>query len=258
MDKKKKEALESFANLVRSSSDDTLKGGRPASAAGKEKIILEDIVSKVKIEKGMAVFDVGCGYSSFTKEVVRYFTHNEINLTLMDSQEVLTAVEDWKEQTDSDGKVIQYVPGSFPDDLSADFLSHERFDIILLYSVLHYSDRPRDMVSAAVKLLEPGGRVLCGDLPNVNKKGRFLATDRGRAFDADYKGVLIEEIPKYANHSDFIRANRETINEAISDDFVLQVMKAYREQGFDVYLLPQPEGLPFSYTREDLVIWKND
>ena len=41
---------------------------------------------------------------------------------------------------------------------------------------------------------------------------------------------------------------------SFGDDEILDFAKRYRSRGFHAYILPQPPGLPFGHTREDLLI----
>ena len=103
-----------------------------------------------------------------------------------------------------------------------------------------------------MRLLRAGGRLLIGDLPNISKKGRFLASASGRRFDAEYKGVPLETLPVYDSHHDLPSASlaQPETSWVTRSDLIIDVMRRYRHQGYDVYILEQPLGLPFCYTRE--------
>ena len=57
-----------------------------------------------------------------------------------------------------------------------------KYERILLYSVIHYTDQPKELIFSALAHLAPGGMLLIGDIPNISRKGRFLATEHGRIF----------------------------------------------------------------------------
>ena len=59
-------------------------------------------------------------------------------------------------------------PGNF-----LDVEIHERFDKIMVYSVLHYLTDIKEVlnfIDKALGLLKPGGKILFGDTPNTSKK----------------------------------------------------------------------------------------
>jgi SAM-dependent methyltransferase len=129
-------------------------------------------------------------------------------------------------------------------------------DLILVYSVLHYTDEPEVFVDQAVSLLAEGGQLLLGDLPNVHKKGRFLTSSPGRQFEATYRGVNQADLPVYKDQFDYYD-KCDNQNKKINDDLIVRIINKYRGKGYDVYVLPQSKYLPFSYTREDLLICRH-
>jgi SAM-dependent methyltransferase len=144
------------------------------------------------------------------------------------------------------------ISGVFPLDKPTSFVD-ERFDFILAYSVLQYTELPMRFVDETIKLLKPRGRVLFGDIPNVNKKGRFLSSEYGWKFDADYKGIEYSKLNKYKDQYEYLQKSEDQ-NVAINDQFLFEILRKYRSRNYNVYILPQPENLPFSHTREDLLV----
>lgn len=224
---------------------------RPASELGKGAAIWRDIRAKLGVRRGERLLDLGCGFGEVTHQCLRDSRRLNLKLVLFDIDEVIDRLK--REFGDRLPRSARCHAGVFPAQVPATFRKERKFDCILAYSVLHYTDRPRAFIAAACRLLAPGGRLLVGDLPNVNRKGRFLASDSGRAFEARYRGVPPSRLPRYADHKDYARRSSGQ-NPRINDALVCGVLRECRRLGLDVFVLPQPAGLPFSQTREDLLI----
>lgn len=243
----------SYAKMVTESDNKTMIAGRYESDQGKEKDIFTSISALLKLDNrvGLNFIDIGCGYGNLTDSFIELAKNNQFKTTLIDIAEIIERHKNECNLTND----FTLISGNFPSNLTAPIT--EMFDCILIYSVLHCVDEPETLIDEAIKLLNPGGRLLIGDIPNVNKKGRFLATPIGRAFDADYKGIPVEKTPYYQDHFDFIEKNQQQLNVKLDDDFLIKIMSKYRKQGYNVYIYEQNEGLPFSKTREDLLIVKD-
>jgi hypothetical protein len=121
------------------------------------------------------------------------------------------------------------------------------FDVILAYSVLHYvvvDANPFAFVDAAMARLNPGGRLLVGDVPNFSKLRRFLSSSAGVAFHKAYMRTDgPPDVPAFAVATD-----------RIDDGMMMGLVMRARIAGYDAYLLPQPPSLPLANRREDLLI----
>ena len=137
---------------------------------------------------------------------------------------------------------IETLAGRFPD-----VRPESSFDSVLVYSVLHCLDSEQDplnfMITAAEHLNE-AGRLLIGDIPNADKRKRFLASDFGRAFDKRWR----------ANSGKGVSWTGDGGAGFFSEDFIFDAVEQLRRHGFEAYLLPQRPELPFSYTRDDILV----
>ncbi len=253
MDDRLKEASAYYDGVVRETSNLAVTVGRGEDDLEKSEFIWQDIKSKLRFERAGRVLDIGCGYGEVTKLLLRHATDLELKVQLVDVPGVIDAIaENFSALLPPDAKLV---PGLFPHDFADLIASGETFDYIIVYSVVHCSDEPRRIVDAAAKLLAPGGKLLVGDLPNIDKKGRFLSTEFGRRFEADYRGLPVDEVPSYSDYRDYVsRGLRQEENRVICDEFVFKLLEDYRSQGFDAFVLDQDERLPFSFTREDLLL----
>jgi SAM-dependent methyltransferase len=254
MDKRQRETVHRYAALLKKEDINLAHAvGRRSEHLGAGKHIWADITSKLIFRKGATLLDIGCGYGEVTRLCMKAAIEHNINLHLIDITEALGLIR--QEMGFEISKHTYFWEGIFPEvALMTGF--PKRADFILVYSVLHYTDHPERFVDAAVSLLASGGRLLLGDLPNVHKKGRFLSSYNGRKLEAVYRGVPQEQVPVYKNQFDYFERCQDQ-NKKISDDLVERLVKKYRRRGYDVYVLPQTEGLPFSRTREDVLICRN-
>jgi len=258
IDERTKESIKIYQELVSNKNANLATAvGRGTKDIGKGHLIWSEIKSKLKLRKNTRLLDIGCGYGEVTQCLLDSCQRLSINAVLLDIPEVIKKIKDrfiLKNLDDGNSNVRTY-GGIFPYSLPKQFQQEELFDFIIIYSVVHYTDTPEFFVEQAVKLLKPNGKLLIGDVANINKKGRFLATEQGRLFEAKYRKVSVDKVPHYNSHEEFVRKCAGH-NKSISDNFVLNILKQYRAEGFDTFVLPQGDRLPYGRTREDLLIIK--
>ena len=246
-----KKALQYYRNTAMASDNKTVMAGRYASDAGKELDILTDIQAKINISEGSKVLDIGCGCGPLSELIIRQSNKMTAFLYMLDIPEVVDQI---RKDVDLNYNELFLCEGIFPYEVPNSIKS-EKFDSILIYSVLHYTSKPVELIEAAVEMLKSGGKLLIGDIPNVNKKGRFLASNFGRKFDAAYQGIPVDDIPVIADHKQFAEEQNDQAR-LLNDEFLNDVIFQYRSKGFNAYVVPQLSSLPFSYTREDIIIEK--
>lgn len=252
IDRRQRAAIARYSSLARNPRADAATGvGRASDTLHKTRFIWADIARKLQLRRGARMLDLGCGFGDLTRHCLEARRALAIELVLFDIPGVLRRLR--REFGPLLREGVRLHPGVFPATTTAQFRRAAPFDLILAYSVLHYTDNPLAFVNAATRLLAPGGRLLIGDLPNVNRKGRFLASDAGRAFEARYRGVPVDALPRYRSHRDFVRRGNIQ-NGKISDRLVVQILGKCRAAGLDAYVLPQDHRLPYCHTREDILI----
>jgi hypothetical protein len=235
--------FESYKNkAVDASLTATEKCGRYLKQSEDELNIFDDVLSKLPAltQENALVIDIGCGCSDPVKKLINNSQAYKNNLVLVDSKEMLLLLPEADNITKVD---VQFPNQAFVDKYQG------KADAIIVYSVFHCVYLESDFimfVDSLVKLLNTGGTLLLADLPNATKKKRFLSSDQGKAFHKSWSGG--EDIPK-VNWNQFEAGS-------LDDSLVLMLLMRYRQMGYETYLVPQNKKLPFSNTREDILIRK--
>lgn len=209
---------------------------------GKEEAIWRDILGKLRnlesTEK--TVLDIGPGCSNLPNMLIELCRRNRHQLILIDCQEMLDHLPD--------EPFIVKVPGRYPDECRWLFEQYAgKVDVVLCYSVLHHMFGDVDICSfldLSLGLLAEGGEMLIGDVPNISKRKRFFSSPAGIRYHQRFTGR--DDIPE-------VRFNVPEPGH-IDDAVMLSLILRCRLAGFDAYWLPQPDGLPMSNRREDILI----
>lgn len=209
---------------------------------GKEGLILDDISSKLTrlSLREQVVVDIGAGCSALARLVMERCAERGHRLFQVDSPEMLELLP----------KVpyAKPVPGRFPDD--CDELLDElrgRVHCVLAYGVLpcvFVESNVFEFVDRALELLADGGQLLLADLPNLSKRKRFFASEAGVRFHQEF--METSERPDVAFN--VLEPG------AFDDAVVLGIVSRCRSAGFDAYVVPQRDGLPFANRREDILV----
>jgi hypothetical protein len=219
-------------------------GFPPAYREGFDDAILADIALKLPMllaAEGQMVVDIGPGCATLPRRLIDLCRDRGHTLVLVDSPEMLALLPD------APG-VTRKCEGLFPRNLAEVAQTAGRpADAPLCYSVLHYIHLDADslqFIDAATSLLAPGGRALIGDIPNLSKRRRFFATERGQAF---HRAFTQTDTP-YDTGQDAPAPGK--IDDAVLANLIARAQAA----GCDAYLLPQDPALPMANRRDDLLI----
>ncbi len=202
--------------------------------------ILNDIYSKLPFnkEKNKIILDIGCGCDVLAFKLIELCKQNKHTILLNDSKEMLDYLPNEKHTVK--------IPGKFP-------LSHKnlekykgKIDYILCYSVLFYifaNDNIYQFIHEAIDCLKPGGIMLIGDIPNIDKRNRFLDSIEGKKF--------LKNQPKLKGST-----AHENASQKMDDSILFSLMMRFRKFGCETYLMPQNNNLPMANRREDILIIK--
>jgi len=207
---------------------------------GYEEAIFADILAKLPAlsRREQVVLDIGPGCSDLPVMLREHCERQGHTLLLVDSPEMLAH--------HPDGERVRKFEGRFPHpELLAEYGG--RVDAIVAYSVLHYvfvDGSVHGFMDRALELLAHGGQLLVGDVPNVSKRRRFFSSPAGHAHHREFTGS--DDPPPVA--PDGLEPDR------IDDAVLLGLVARARAASFDAHLAPQPDELPMSNRREDLVV----
>lgn len=235
--------FEYYKNRAKKSElSDTERVGRYAKQQDDEKHIFADIVQKLPAltRDNSTIIDIGCGCSDPVKRLITNAEQYQQQLILVDSEEMLARLPNRKN--------ITKAPCQFPE---PNFIEsyQGKADAVIVYSVFQYPFLANNFIQFADSLLEllaPQGHLLIADLPNTTKKKRFLSSPSGVEFHQQWTGD---------NSAPEVKWN-QLENQGLDDSIITMLLTRYRQMGFESYLLPQFSRLPFSNTREDLLIVK--
>lgn len=227
-----------FGEFVSSANNLLEIAGRFSFQGDAEKHALHDIISKLALVPSDDLLEVGCGAGNLLIPL-SFLVHS---VTGVDHQNLLNKL---KVRLPIDSAHMTLVPENF---LTANI--KKTFSKILIYSVIHYLKDEKDLATFIKKvstLLRPGGIMLIGDIPNADKKVRFLASKKGKEFSAAWqrqvKSAGEVHTPKPADTS-LIQVNDKVV------DNMIHTLTA---MGLSAQVVPQPESLPISHTREDVI-----
>ena len=205
-----------------------------------EKFIFNDIKSKLDLNNSNEILDIGCGCSELVLHLIRFCKQNNSQLYLNDSEEMLKNIQ--LEHVDDK---IKFLPGMFPEVIGKYALNKSTFDAILVYSVIQYVFNYQNLfgfIHECINLLKPGGRLLIGDIPNFNCRGRFLESSTSVEFKENREVYSVQVAHDNADRLD--------------DSVVMSILLRFRNFGCETYILPQQKDLPFANRREDILIVK--
>jgi hypothetical protein len=209
---------------------------------GKESLILDDICSKLTrlSLREQVVVDVGAGCGELTRRFMERCAEQGHRLIQVDSPEMLALLPE--------APHVEQVPGRFPDDCGE--LLDElrgRAHCVLAYGVLSsvfVESNVFEFVDRSLELLAEGSQLLLADLPNLSKRKRFFSSEAGVRFHQQFMDTA--ERPDVAFN--VLEPG------AFDDAVVLAIVSRCRSAGFDAYVVPQRDGLPFANRREDILV----
>jgi 2-polyprenyl-3-methyl-5-hydroxy-6-metoxy-1,4-benzoquinol methylase len=212
--------------------------GRYTFQAGAERFILRDVLVKLELSRHDDLIEIGCG----TGNLLLPMASRVRSVSGVDHPDLLVRL---KARAPLSG--VRLIPGNF-----LDVKIPGSYSKVLIYSVIHYLSSKAELLrflDKAAALLKPGGTMLVGDVPNADRKVRFLASAFGKKVQRDWSRRVRRA--GEATHSPEAPDRRLV---KLDDAVLLEVLRHFRRKGLEAYALPEPADLPFSFTREDLLI----
>lgn len=240
-------SFENFGIAAERTDNYTIAASRYLCQRKEEKYIIPDIIRKLDINSYDICLDIGCG----TGNILIPLSSSVKSITGIDHYKCLQKLKKRAVGINN----IDLIPGNF-----LDVTTSKRFDKIIVYSVLQYLENTKevfDFIYKAVSLLKPVGKLLLGDLPNISKEKRFFNTKKGKDTKRIWDKKRKESRKEYdvESISDLLHGvQKDTKYVVLDDNLVLSIVSSMRKKGMDAYILPHSEKLPFSSSREDILI----
>lgn len=208
--------------------------------SGRDLDILADIRRKLPAldRREQTIVDIGCGCGDLVMALAGHCHEHRHRLALIDGAGVIERLPD--------AAGTDRWAAHFPDCPEVRERYRGKADAVIVYSVIQYvfvEGNLWSFLDACLELLAPGGALLLGDVPNVSKRKRFLASEAGRVFHRQYAG---DDSEPDLRHGQLEPGH-------IDDSVVFGLLARGRSAGFDAYVLPQDPALPMANRREDLV-----
>ena len=235
--------------LAKLNYNETLVSGRYIYQENLVGDIVDDLVKKLNLKKGSNLLDIGCGVGMVTIPLSKNFN----NVTCIDNK---YSLEIFKKKT-INNKKFKFISGNFlkiPNKKIS-----RKFENILVYSVLQLLENDDEVfkfIDKSLKLLEPGGKLLIGDVTNDDKKKRFLDSNFGKKFSKEWEKKLKSEPIESRNAMNELGKDKECVR--INDKLILSIATYFRKKKYEVFILNQDNNLPFGRTREDILFIKLD
>ena len=243
-------SFENFGLAAETYTNATVLASRYGHQKTMEKEIVFDLEKKMSLKRTHTLLDIGCNVgnilfplSLICKKVVGIDHKNCIKQAKLRFP---------------DANNISYIAGNF-----FDVTVKNKFDRIVVYSVLQYLKNRNEMllfVDKVLHLIKNEGIIMLGDIPNKSKEDRFYGSARGKNWLNKFNDNREQYRKKFKveSISDLLcDTQRDNNCVKFDDDSIMQLLLYIRLKGFESYILPQPPGLPFGTTREDIIIHNN-
>lgn len=210
---------------------------------GKEETIFADMLLKMRSlnHKNLVALEIGPGCSKLPVMLADLCARKEGTIHFVDSHEML--------QNLPDAAHIHKWPGRYPEIPALFETLIGKVNSVIAYSVIQYvfaEGNLWDFVDRCLMLLNDGGELFLGDIPNITMRKRFFAGNEGGELHKQFTGR--DELP-IVNFNQ-LEAGR------IDDSVVLSILARARAEGYHAWVIPQGADLPMANRREDILIRK--
>jgi hypothetical protein len=210
---------------------------------GKEDDIFADMLMKVRSldRKNLVALEIGPGCSQLPVMLADLCANKQGSVHFVDSQEMLQQLPD--------APHIHKWPGRYPETPALFEVLGGKIDTIIAYSVIQYvfaEGNLWDFIDRCLTLLNDGGEIFLGDIPNITMRKRFFSGNEGIETHKQFTGN---------NESPNVQFNQIETGR-IDDSVTLSILARARAEGYHAWVIPQGSKLPMANRREDILIRK--
>ena len=202
--------------------------------------IISEVILKLSPNRTETLLEIGSGPGNISIPLAKFHYKS---VTAIDSENVLKVLS--KNDKDS---IVRTIEGDW---LNLDI--NDKYDHIIIYSVLHYMASEKlflEFIDKAYNALKIGGKLLIGDLPNIDRKKYFTNSNQYDSVNKDW----IKNACKLNDNYNSLFNDLSTLK--INDNLINKVLNKFNSKISRAYLMPQLGDLPFCFTREDILILK--
>jgi len=237
-----------YGKIVTEISDATLVAGRANTQKFAEPFIIQDIIAKLELNSTDHVLEIGCAMGTLLFPLS--FVVNK--MYGIDHPNIVGKLKEIPSQNQCEFHGGNWLTDTF--DLPSNI------NKIIIYSVLQYMRSFEELMvftNKALNSIPSGGKILIGDIPNSDRRRFFNASPRGKQFHEAWEKTRHEsKTDEEKRRDEIFKDNKVEGLIDFNDDLIFEFMRTLRKEGHEVYLLPQPNHLPFGNTREDILIIK--
>lgn len=211
--------------------------------------IVADVVGKLEMTSESTLLEIGCNVGLLLTPLAR----QAARAVGVDHEQ---CIEKFKEFGVPEN--VELVTGRWP------FVEiTETFDCIVVYAVmatLENQDEAARFIEKCLACLKQNGRLLIADIPNIDMARRFQRSELAERVNQDYRRLKSSHENDETQAQAFIFSQaQQTVGNSggyLNDEYILGLLKDMRIRGCEAFVLPQSRALPYSYSREDILIWK--
>lgn len=232
--------FEQYGKLAEMAVPSTVQNGRYLSQQDAELLIPADIVYKLMINESDNLLDIGCGSGTIANALSDFAG----SVTGCDHKMVVENLSDTYRKEN-----LSFCGADF-----FEFSPDEQFNKVILYGVIQTLpdyETVETFVDKAISHMRSDGRLLIGDIPNQDKKRRFLNSDYGKRFQKAWEKQQSDSEPN-PDLEFFYNHGSKVVD--FTDDVLMKLLIHIRSIGHHAYVVDQPQKLPFGNTREDILV----
>jgi len=232
---------QAYNALINSNLTSTEISGRYNFMNIEEKNSINNVINLIEVNPNDNILDIGSNDGKMTIPL----SYLSKSVTCVDSVDLNNFIKQKKISN------INFYSGNF-----INLEINDKFDKIIVYSVLHClkSDDLYKFIDKCLELLNVNGILLFGDIPNIDKKQRYLEKYQTETERLEWEKIMKQNKENIDKQSEYLKNIKNVDLVTFNDDNIFELIKYIRKKGFNCYIQNQADGLPYNKTREDIIV----